>query len=163
MSPRVKEYLGTLLYALIEAPTPLVVGLRVSNLGLALNRWDIVSPIRWSSAENGISGIRTHAAVYVNRKIGSGLNARASSAGWSGQAGPELRQRSSRRFIDPDKESDPYCSSRTKTAVVRAATVAEPALESKVDCRVRGSLECRCIGCKCMRRPARLISVNVNG
>jgi hypothetical protein len=40
MSPRVKQYLGTLLYALIEERhCALVVGLRGSNLGLALNRW----------------------------------------------------------------------------------------------------------------------------
>lgn len=57
--------------------------------------------------------------------------------------------------------NNPHRSSLMKTAVVRPATVAEPAFELKLDCRVSGSLELRCTGCRRKCKPAKLPSVNV--
>jgi antirestriction protein ArdC len=55
----------------------------------------------------------------------------------------------------------PHRFSLTKTAVVRPATVAEPALELKLFCRVNGSFELRCTGCRRKCKPVKLPSVNV--
>src|ERR1700733_307385 len=54
-----------------------------------------------------------------------------------------------------------YSLSATKTAVVRAGTVAVPSLELKVDCLVAGSLDFRCTGCRCRAKPSSRLLVKV--
>lgn len=46
-----------------------------------------------------------------------------------------------------------YCTVLTKTAVVRAGTVALPCCELRLDWRVIGSFDCCCTGCSESARP----------
>jgi len=84
----------------------------------------------------------------------------ASRTNPQGFVNDELGEISERRLWEP-LSNDPHRSWLTKMAVVRPATVAEPAFESKLDCRANGSLELRCTGCRLKCNPAKLPSVNV--